>query len=355
MMDAYEHQATALLDSLKAGDVDSAWRFKWQHPAFRGHDASDVRSATLDISDARLVIAREHAFETWEDLTEFVCAVEAKEPLVRFETAADSVISGDLPALRTILREYPELVKERSVRSHHATLLHYIAANGVEGVRQTTPANAVDVARALLDAGAEVDALADMYDAPSTTLSMLVSSSPPAEAGLQGPLTETLLDYGAAADGPFMTALAFGFLDTANVLARRGARLDNIAAVAGLGLVDETSRLLPVADARSKQIALGLAAQLGHAAVVRLLLDAGENPDRYNLEGFHAHSTPLHQAVAGDQLEVVRLLVERGARVDIRDTLYQATPLAWAVYNRRTAIADYLRGISASSRTPPGT
>jgi hypothetical protein len=33
--------------------------------------------------------------------------------------------------------------------------LHYIGANGVEGERQKTPANAVEVARILLDAGAE--------------------------------------------------------------------------------------------------------------------------------------------------------------------------------------------------------
>ena len=44
-----------------------------------------------------------------------------------------------------------------------ATLLHYVAANGVEGYRQLTPPNAVAIADALLDAGADVDALADMY------------------------------------------------------------------------------------------------------------------------------------------------------------------------------------------------
>src|SRR4029079_14228007 len=76
----------------------------------------------------------------------------------------------------------PELARARSTRithfdppAHRATLLHYVAANGVEGYRQVTPANAVDVARLLLQAGAEVDALADMYGGHHTTLSMLVS------------------------------------------------------------------------------------------------------------------------------------------------------------------------------------
>ena len=55
--------------------------------------------------------------------------------------------------------------------------------------------------KVLLQAGAEADALADMYDQQCTTMSMLVSSCHPAKAGLQEPLTELLLDYGAALEG----------------------------------------------------------------------------------------------------------------------------------------------------------
>ena len=238
----------------------------------------------------------------------------------------------------------------RSKRRHDATLLHYVAANGVEGVRQKTPQNAVEVAKLLLDAGAEADAVADMYEAKCTTMSMLVSSSHPAEAGLQVALAETLLDYGATLDGPgskwqsaLMTALAFGYLTTAETLAKRGAALDIIAAVAGLGRLEDTARLLPDADSQSRHIALALAGQHGHADIVRLLLDAGEDPSRYNPDGFHPHSTPLHQAVWSNHADVVRLLVERGARLDVRDTVYQGTPLDWAIYGGRTASVEYLR------------
>src|SRR5207244_5236276 len=135
--------------------------------------------------------------------------------------------------------------------------------------------------------------------------------------------------------------LSFGYLGTAQTLARRGAPLNSIAEVAGLGRVEDTARLLPAGDGPSRQLALALATQHGHADVVRLLLDAGEDPNRFNPDGFHSHSTPLHQAVWSDHADVVRLLVERGARLDIRDTIYQGTPLGWAVYGGRTAIADY--------------
>ena len=141
-----------------------------------------------------------------------------------------------------------------------------------------------------------------------------------------------------------MTALAFGYLDTARRLAARGGTID-FAAAAGLGEASDVARLLSSADREARHAALALAAQHGHAAVVRQLLDAGEDPNRYNPEGFHAHSTPLHQAVWADQLEVVRLLIERGARPDLEDRIYFATPLGWAVHEGRDEIAAFLRSL----------
>lgn len=202
----------------------------------------------------------------------------------------------------------------------------------------------------LLEAGSEVDALADMYDQKCTTMSMLVSSCHPANAGLQAKLAELLLDYGATLEGPgskwqsaLMTALTFGYLDTAQALARRGAPVDNIAATAGLGRLPETARLLLSADRESRHFALALAAQLGHVEIVKLLLDANEDPNRFNPDGLHSHSTPVHQAINANHADVVKLLVERGARLDIRDRIYQGTPLGWAIHCERPAIAEYLR------------
>lgn len=350
-LEEYRRGARTLLNALMSRDESVEWRFKWEHPRFRGKSVADVRAATLGLGDAEVVIAREYGFENWADLAAFTESIDRNDSVVRFETAVEAVISGDVATLRSILGEHPALARARSARRHHATLLHYVAANGIEGSRQKTPENAVEVARILLDAGAAVDALADMYDAKCTTMSMLVSSSHPHEAGLQFALATTLLDYGAAIDGPgsrwqsaLMTALAFGYLDTAEALAERGVPVENVAAAAGLGRLEETTRLLPTADDESRHIALALSAQHGHVEIVRLLLDAGEDPNRYNPDGYHAHSTPLHQAVWSDHTHVVRVLVERGARVDIRDTIYQGTALDWAVYGGRAAIAAYLRG-----------
>ena len=50
--------------------------------------------------------------------------------------------------------------------------------------------------------------------------------------------------------------------------------------------MEETARLLPGANDARKQIAIALAAQHGHVDVVRLLLDAGVDPSRYNPDGY---------------------------------------------------------------------
>jgi len=101
--------------------------------------------------------------------------------------------------------------------------------------------------------------------------------------------------------------------------------------------------MLPTAEPEDRHRALALSCLLGHADIARLLLDNGEDPDRFNPEGNHAHSTPLHQAVCAGHADVVRLLVERGARLDIRDTIWNGTPLGWAEHCKQNEIGEYLR------------
>jgi ankyrin repeat protein len=100
--------------------------------------------------------------------------------------------------------------------------------------------------------------------------------------------------------------------------------------------------LLASADAHDRHLALALAAQFGHVEIVRLMLDAGEDPDRYNPLGGHSHCTPLHGAIGAGHEAVVRLLVERGARLNLKDVLWHGTPAGWARHAGRTELAEYL-------------
>jgi ankyrin repeat protein len=372
-LSAYEQQAEMLLAGHRDGHPAAIDLFHRKHPRFLDEKItwrpkfipdSEIRDAALSLDDARLVIARSYSFLDWGALVAHADAIAHEGPVLAFESAVEAVVSGDRAALESALQRDPSLVRARSDRVccfdppvHRATLLHYVAANGVEDHRQKTPPNAVEIARVLLEAGAEPDALARMYGTDCTTMSMLVSSSHPAQAGVQVPLVELLLDFGAALEGhgtrkwggPLQTAVAFGMIDAATALARRGARID-LPVAAALGLEDDVARLLPAADGDARHRALSLAAQEGHVDSVRRLLDAGEDPNRFNLEGNHAHSTPLHQAVIGGHEAVARLLVERGARLDIRDTIWNGTPLGWSMYGggkRQAEITAYLRSLSA--------
>jgi ankyrin repeat protein len=69
------------------------------------------------------------------------------------------------------------------------------------------------------------------------------------------------------------------------------------------------------------------AARRGDVAEIRKLLDAGldvNTPFRYG-------ATALSYACDRGHLDVVKLLLERGARVDVRDSFYNATAFDWAV------------------------
>ena len=112
------------------------------------------------LADAQFLIARAHSFQSWNAFAAYVdLASRETAEGAEFEVAADAVVDGDLPKLESLLSRNPALVHAHSSRIHRATLLYYLAANGVEDFRQRSPANAPEIARLLLDAGAEVDAI----------------------------------------------------------------------------------------------------------------------------------------------------------------------------------------------------
>ncbi len=117
-------------------------------------------------------------------------------PSPRFEAAVEAVVDGALAHLQAALRDEPGLVAARSHWGHRATLLHYVADNGVEIHRQRVPAEAVAIARTLLDHGADPTATAPMYGRQQTTLGLLRSSGHPHAAGLTDPLAALLRDAG---------------------------------------------------------------------------------------------------------------------------------------------------------------
>jgi ankyrin repeat protein len=178
---------------------------------------------------------------------------------------------------------------------------------------------------------------------------LVATGSVPRVCRMQLPLIDLLCHYGADPNSAIQAAALHGELEAVNGLIGCGARID-LPVAAALGRIDDARRLLAGAGSADRHLALTLAADFGHVEIVRLLLDAGEDPNRYNPVGGHSHTTPLHQAAGAGHREVVRLLVERGARLDLKDVLWRATPADWAKHAGQTEIEAYLRGKMARAQ-----
>jgi ankyrin repeat protein len=266
-------------------------------------------------------------------------------PVIRdpnFRAAVTTIRNGDLHGLGRLLDQHPELLHMRAIEPdcyprdyfRDPKLFWFIANNPT--VMQTVPANIAAVTQAMIDRGVEQ---ADL----DTTLELVISNSDQIMGGHQAEVLATLLAAGANVS---MQAVVVGLAhwQHAPVLALLDHGVAMTAPIAAaLGRADELAALLPRTSAEDRQIALGLAVINRQLEAARLCLDAGADVNA--LLPVHKHSTPLHQAAINEDLPMLELLVARGARRDTRDTLWNATPLNWAVHNEKRAAEAYLRSL----------
>jgi ankyrin repeat protein len=252
----------------------------------------------------------------------------------------DAIVRGDSVTLENLLTENSELVRARSMREHRSTLLHHVSANGIEDFRQKTPKNIVEIAKLLLQAGADVNAESDAYGGRSTTLGLTATSCHPEAAGVQLPLMELLIDHGAIIDGPDGGSPVVGCLhngrgQAAEFLANRGARLD-LEGAAGVGRLDvvksffnDDGSLQPPATPKQVKDGFAWACEFGRTSVADFLLQRGLE---VSAKLRHDGQTGLYWAAYGGHARIVELLLQRGAPVDVKDESYGGTPLGWALY-----------------------
>jgi hypothetical protein len=335
---------------------DAAQRIREFHPRFRKAKDAEIFEAAFKLSDAQLTLAREHGFASWPALKARIenpsqahrLDVPHHERITDpdFRRAVDLMDAGDVEGLKKHLREHPELVGRQVVFEgtnyfRNPTLLQFVAENPTR--RGTLPKNIVEVARIILDHGVGQPVLDE-------TLALAASSDVAQRTGVQIGLIDVLCDYGAETNHAALVAAMYGMFDAVEALIRRGARY-SVALAAALGRPADVQRLLSSSSPEDRHWALALASQLGHSEIVRILLDAGEDPNRYNPLGGHSHSTPLHQAAGYGHLEMAKLLVERGARLDWKDTMWGATPAEWAHHEGRAEVEAYLRALEQEQRT----
>ena len=166
-----KRQADDLRRLHREGKRAAAARIAAHHPRWKGQPLAKVLAAALPVGDSQLVLAREYGFDSWAKLKHHVeigRLVAKFTPHPRFNEAVAALDFGDLERLRALISADRGLVHARTNLEppyHYftaATLLHHLAGNPDRGRFEQKlpplPRNTVELARALLDAGADVNA-----------------------------------------------------------------------------------------------------------------------------------------------------------------------------------------------------
>jgi hypothetical protein len=259
------------------------------------------------------------------------------------EFAAAVIHAGDVVALSRLLDADPNLTMRRTIEPdcypqdyfRDPKLVWFVANN--PDAMAVVPASMPELTRALIARGV---AQRDL----DYTLELLVSSAPAPWQGRQAEMIAVLLDAGATPTrGAVLMALGHKLRAPVRLMLRGGLAEDAVIA-AGLGDMAALLSLLIGASAEDRQAALSLAVVNGEHEAARLCLAAGA--DAAGPMAVHKHSTPAHHAVANDDPDMLKLLIEHGARLDVVDTLWRSTAAGWASFLRTPTCQTYLASLA---------
>ena len=289
-------------------------------------------------------------------------AVDALDDL--FRDAVRAIDAGDVTKLEALLTKHPRLACERfeapgtwlrdkvgdALGNFFARpyLLWFVAEDPVRN--GALPANIAAIANTIVQ-HAQKHCGASVQEQLDYALRLVAWSWIARDAGVQNALVDVLVDAGAAFGLTPNDALVNSNFAAAAHLVERGAPM-TLATALCLERWADAERLGSAATPRDRQFALTLAALKGKAEAVRRLLAAGGVDVSAVSPELYSHATPVHHAVSAGSLPTVELLVAAGARLDVRDTAYDGTPLDWAMHLGKrppfSEIAAYLRSRGAS-------
>jgi ankyrin repeat protein len=392
-----------LLRTRKSAGPAALEQIREWHPRFADRTDEEIRQAPFTVEDARLVYAREHGFETWDDLMSRVKLFASRTDTATtepFMAAFGALQSGDGAGFEARLRANPRLVNERGTNGN--TLLNL----AVSFAGKANWKGGVSTIETLLAAGSDVN---DGNDRGWTPLHAAAYANRPEIASL-------LIEKGAALDAeahgaggtPLIAALFWGHREVADLLGRHSLAPNNLRAAAGLGIskfveacFSGEHTLTPKAGAargfyrphsgfpdwqpstdpqevldealvwacKSNRVSvlerlvragarldadpyrgtpLIWAAACNRTEAAAWLLNHGANVNQKGTFGGLTHGqgiTALHIAAQSGHIPMVKLLVERGADRSVKDDLYHATPEGGAAYFGQIEVRDYLRSL----------
>ncbi|ULL16270.1 ankyrin repeat domain-containing protein [Paenibacillus sp. H1-7] len=274
---------------------------------------------------------------------------------------------GDTIHARSLLEAKPGLIHEKNAigkrplsyaaRSGYLTMLKLLLEYGADpngdeesgkngsALWQAAKGNYLDCAQLLLDHGANPNS--DVY-ASGNPLYIAMSNG-------HDKMVHLLYSYGASVN--LDCACCLGRIDLAGEIIRANPSLIEsgdygpLCMAAGYGHTDIVRLLIRSgADLNAVWYAnnyMGYALDTG-LEMVRLLLDAGADPNNANWQGI----TYLHIAAWLGNVEYAKLLLDCGAELEPIDQEYGTTPLGWAAKYGRTEMVRFLLSRGANPLLP---
>jgi ankyrin repeat protein len=311
-----EERADALLDLLQDGLPGALELVRELHPHYVGASDSDLRAAKLSKADARLIYARDHACESWDA---FVCHLEAVRQgasIEPFLSAFQAIQAGDIGALAHTLRD-------------DASLANAGGTNGNTLLNLAVSVKRPRAVRLLLDTGADPNRANNR------------GCMPLHQAGYsnQPEVAQMLLDAGAAVDAsargdggtPLVMALFWGHRQAADLLASHGLVPDNLRVAAGAGYAERVATFFAADGSLLETAGAHRGFYRPHSGFP--MWKPSDNPQEVLDEA-------LVYACKSGRLEVLPLLVDRGARIDADP--YRGTPMLWAAWADRSDVLSWL-------------
>ena len=357
----YQRLMRTLLNAHESGLGWAVHRLRKNLPRFAGVKDEQIRESDISLEEAQLVIAHERGFSRWAELIERAITLGADPTESADETlgaAFEAVRIGDADMLDALLTHDPSIVnamiKSPGISEDYTTLLEYAAS--VEDI----PADArIRMMRTLIETGARMEkafwtdnleavelfieaGALRLDDAPAFWQMKSVMLHGSSEA------VDYWIERGISPRGFWMAAGAgdFDLLESyfnADGSLKREAKsyrpnLGEIGWFEEKSRSDESQEILEEASC--------IASLNGRMEVVDFLLERGARLDAMP-PGLGAVWTPLHFAAFRGHLSTVRLLVDRGVNLNLKDGAHHLSPLAWAEHEKHVEVARYLRAHGA--------
>lgn len=271
-----------------------------------------------------------------------------------FYDAVAALDAGDEANLKKILDANPEVVYRRlykpgkwltSIISNALKtffkdpyLLWFISEDAIRNGK--LPENITRIASIIIE---KIKAIkpAVLQEQLDYTLKLVAWSVIARKAGVQLQLLDLLIHEGAAIIGVTDDALVNGNIEAAEFLIKKGADLTLPTALI-LNQWETAQKLATGTSKETLQFGLVLAALNGHSNAVKHAISLGASVNTKSNQ-LYSHGTPLHHAASSGSLETVKALVEAGADLNQRDTIYNGTPEEWAEYSNKKEVMDYLK------------